>query len=553
MSYIVNKDWIHSNKIHPKISEAIVYMISTYYLPFYGEFLLRVNFAESKHKEVPTCGVNVNRKGMYFYWNREWVDSKTQGEIIFTNVHEVMHLLFKHIKRSIGYDPKLSNIAQDMIINSIIVGDLIEGEYLQDVIEIPTEKIECKCGGLDSDCEFCKGTGTIEINNVVFLPKEYDGPPVFEPLYFWLIKKYKEWEKKKEEEERKKEEKKKKKDKGKKPGDKNPGGQKPKNEDGLGKGNKIDGDDGNPGGQSGTGGGQQPSDEEGDGGQPGGQSGAGGNEESDEEGGEPQFDYDKHKEHYGKNGQSIKDNGKGGDIDCYDLESQFERMKANKGQTLDAHLSNEVPDDVVQQEVQRVLDNLKNRGFVTGKIQQTLNKLRKKRKDHLKFIKRHLSNVIFGSLKRKTITRENRRGIPGLKGKRKYATRINCILDTSGSMGGEFEKVLSYIFQNDIEINLIQIDTEVKDVVLIKKKSDLQKMDIQGLGGTILTPGLQFIASRKDLNKFNTVILTDGYTDTLNFIGVKGKVLILSTGEHCEIENKLSSQVKQIIVEKNEY
>jgi len=531
MSYIINKDWIHSNKIHDKISEAIVYMISTYYLPFYGEFLLRVNFAESKHKEVPTCGVNVNRKGMYFYWNREWVDKRSLGELIFTNVHEVMHLLFKHITRSIGYDHKLSNYAQDMIINSIIVGDLIEGEFLQDVITIPNAKYKCKCGGLDEDCNFCNGTGTIEVNTVVFLPKEYDGPPVFEPLYFWLLKKYKEWEEKEKEKEEK-EEKKKGKDKGKKPGDENPGGNKPKDEEGDGAGFEKDGDNGKPGGQSGKGGGNEPSDEEGEG------------------EGEAEFNYEHYEKHYGKNGQTIKDNGNGDDVDCFDLESQFSNIKNNKGQTLDAHLGHEVPDEVVQQEVQRVLDNLKNRGFVTGKIQQTLDKLRKKRKDHLKFIKRHLTNAIFGSMKRKTITRENRRGIPGLKGKRKYATRINCMLDTSGSMGGEFEKVLSYIFQNDIEINLLQIDTEVKDVVLIKKKSELQKMKIAGLGGTILTPGLQYIASRKDLNKFNTVILTDGYTDVLDFSGVKGKVLILTTGEHCEIENKLSSQVKQIIIEK---
>lgn len=541
MSYIVNKKWIHSNRIHKKISEAIVYMISTYYLPFYGEFLLRVNFAQSK--TIPTCGVNVNRKGMYYYWNKEWIELRTQGEVIFTNVHEVMHLLFKHIKRSVGYEPKLSNIAQDMIINSIIVGDLIEGEYLQDVIEIPVTKYKCRCGGKDDECEFCKGTGEIQVNNVVFLPKEYEGPPVFEPLYFWLLKKYKEWEKKKKEE-----------DKGKNKGNKNPSNQ---NGDGMpvgddGDGGYVEDDDANKGrkpGEKGSGGNE--TDEESE------NKGGGGNQndenEEDGEGQGQQFDYERHKKHYGKNGQSIKDNGKGSDIDCYDLESQFENLKKNKGQTLDSHLPNEVPDDVVQQEVQRVLDNLKSRGFITGKIEQTLNKLRKKRKDHLKFIKRHLSNVIFGSTKNKTITRENRRGIPGLKGKRKYATRINCVLDTSGSMSGEFEKVLSYIFQNDIQINLIQIDTEVKDVIVIKKKSELQKMNITGLGGTILTPALNFIASRKDLNKFNTVILTDGYTDTLDFAGVKGKVLVLTTGHHCEIDNKLSSQVKQIIIEKENY
>jgi predicted metal-dependent peptidase len=118
-------------------------------------------------------------------------------------------------------------------------------------------------------------------------------------------------------------------------------------------------------------------------------------------------------------------------------------------------------------------------------------------------------------------------------------------------MGGDFEKVLSYIFQNDIEINMIQCDTEVKSYVLIKQKSELEKMKIQGLGGTALSPGLQYIANDKMLNKNNTVILTDGYCDHLDFTGVKGKVLILSTGTECPTLKNNLSNVKQIIIEKN--
>ena len=63
-----------------------------------------------------------------------------------------------------------------------------------------------------------------------------------------------------------------------------------------------------------------------------------------------------------------------------------------------------------------------------------------------------VSNMIFGTVKQKTIVKPNRRQISGLKGNRKVKTKINCILDTSGSMGGQgtVERVLSYIYRNDI-------------------------------------------------------------------------------------------------------
>ena len=197
------------------------------------------------------------------------------------------------------------------------------------------------------------------------------------------------------------------------------------------------------------------------------------------------------------------------------------------------------------------MEKLKSRGLQTGTVEKVLNKLRKTRKDYLKEIKRNLSNDIFGNKKQKSITKPNRRGVWGLKGQRKFKTKINCLLDTSGSMNGEFERVLSYIFQNDIEINLIQCDTEIKSFVSIKQKRELEKMPIKGLGGTTLTPGLQYIANDKELNKYNNVILTDGYTDNLDFTGVKGNTIILSTGTQCPVL-KSNSKIRQVIIDKSQ-
>ncbi len=50
--------------------------------------------------------------------------------------------------------------------------------------------------------------------------------------------------------------------------------------------------------------------------------------------------------------------------------------------------------------VKDLMDRLSSRGFEEGNISESLNKLRKKRKDYLSHIKRALSNEIFGNKKR---------------------------------------------------------------------------------------------------------------------------------------------------------
>ena len=141
--------------------------------------------------------------------------------------------------------------------------------------------------------------------------------------------------------------------------------------------------------------------------------------------------------------------------------------------TLDAHLGDDIPQELKREIVENAMAKLKNRGLNSGDVESILNKLRKTKKDYLKQIKRTMSNHIFGSKKEKTIVRPNRRGISGLKGNKKYKNEINVLLDTSGSMGGEFEKVLSYIFQNDIEMNLIQCDAQIQQTLKVKYKNQL--------------------------------------------------------------------------------
>jgi len=548
-------------QMHEKLTEAIVAMMATGNLPYYGEFALFINFYESKNNPyLPTAGVNVTSAGMNFYWDRKFIDSLAQPQINFLLLHEEFHILFDHIKRSVGYDARSSNVVQDMIINQIIHDEIMKQQGLgtgpKPFIETPQDMFKK--------------------NSALFIPKEYKGEPIFEDLYEWFVNKKREWQEKNKDkiQQMRKDSNKCPKcgssmpqqdqdQKGKQPGQ-GQSQEQEQDQDGDGKekkdqkGQKGQQNQGNQPGQGQPGQGQpgqqgQPQSGQGD------QDGEGDGEgDGDGEGGEgnspnkcPNCGHE-NKNNKSRQGQKdISGNDRYGkygknDAEMYSLDTIFEGEEREEQNTLDAHLGDDIPQELKREIVEGIMTKLKNRGLASGEVEAILNKLRKTKKDYLKEIKRTMSNHIFGSKKEKTIVRPNRRGIAGLKGNKKYKNEINVLLDTSGSMGGEFEKVLSYIFQNDIQMNLIQCDAAIQQVLKIKDKKELEKMKIKGLGGTTLQPGLDFMVDKKNkIYMYNTVILTDGYTDSLNFKMVKTKTLILSTAEKCPIAHD-NGRVKQI-------
>ena len=506
--------------IHEKLLNGIQTMLidTKVNLPYYGEFNLHVNFHEQD--SIGTCAINVTSKGMNFYYSPKFLENMSQKEVNFITLHEDFHLLFNHPRRTITgqYDHKMSNIAQDMIINHIIWEDISHS-----FVEIPKS----------ADGK----------NMALFVPKDYTGKLIFEELYEWLKDEKEKYDKEKKD--------------GKCKNDKcqscNGSGKK----DDKGQGQKQEQQGGGQGQDKQEGQGQQPGEgqgkgeQEGDGGQqPGEGQGSG-------EGQEPCPDCGGNGNQDGKDGKGKpsygpygKNPGKDGDaIDTWSKEQIFDDMENNNGEYLDKHIGDDVPEEMRDAMVKDVMERLAARGLAAGNIEQTLAKLQKKRKDYLKEIKRAVSNMIFGTVKQKTIVKPNRRQIAGLKGTRKVKTKINCILDTSGSMGGTFERVLSYIYRNDIEVNLIEADTEVKWVENIKKKRQLETMVIKGLGGTMLQPAINLVADQ--FNEFNTVVLTDGYCDSLDLSKIKGKVLMITIGVKVPI-SRSNGKVKQIVVDVNE-
>jgi predicted metal-dependent peptidase len=447
----------------------------------------------------------------------------SQKEVNFITLHEDFHLLFNHPKRTVTgqYDHKMSNIAQDMIINHVIWEDIPHA-----FVEIPKNK--------DGK------------NMALFVPKEYEGRLIFEELYEWLKEEKEKWQK----EQKKNCECKSCNGTGKKQEQKGQGQQPGQGEgqpqDGEGQGQQPGQGEGQPQDGEGQGEGQdgqgqgQPQQGQGNGGQGEGETcpdcEGTGNEGGKDSSGKPSYGP------YGKN--PSKD---GEALDTWSKEQIFQDMENGNGEYMDKHIGDDVPEEMRDAMVKDVMERLAARGLSAGNVETTLNKLRKKRKDYLKEIKRAVSNMIFGTVKQKTIVKPNRRQISGLKGNRKVKTKINCILDTSGSMGGTFEKVLSYVYRNDIEINLIEADTEVKWIENIKNKRKLETMVIKGLGGTILQPAIDLVADQ--FNEFNTVVLTDGYCDSLDLSKIKGRVLLISIGVKVPI-SRSNGKVKHIMVEK---
>lgn len=473
--------------LHEKLLQSIREMLidTRVGLPYYGEFNLNVNFHETD--SIPTCGVNVTTKGMNFYYSPKFLEHLSQKEVNFVTLHEDFHLLFNHPKRTIAgqYDHKLSNIAQDMIINHIIWEDISH-----DFVEIPKSE--------DGK------------NMALFVPKDYTGKLIFEELYSWLKDEKEKWQKSQQKQQECQ--------------SCNGTGEK---QDGQGQKQDNQGQNGQGQKQDGQGQGESCDD-----------CGGTGNKDGKDSTGNPS---------YGPYGKNPKNEGES--IDTWSKEQIFQDMEKNEGQYLDTHITDEVPEEMRESIVRDVMDKLAARGLASGDIETTLNRLQKKRKDYLKEIKRSVSNMIFGTRKMRTIVKPNRKGIKGLKGNRKVKTKINVILDTSGSMGGQgtFERVLSYVYQNDIEINFIQGDTDVKWVENFKKKRQLETMKIRGLGGTILQPSVNYVVEH--YNDFNTVILTDGYTDTLDLSQVRGKVLMISVGTQVPVSSNSKKGVKQIVLE----
>ena len=131
---------------------------------FFGEFMLWFNFKEMS--SCPTVGVMSKNGTITCVYNNDFVEKLKNESLAFVMLHECEHVLRSHISRTItgGFKHKKSNIAQDMIINSIIKESYDNLKWIK-----PPTKDEIV---------------------PYYIPKDYDGIKAFEPLYDFLEDQY---------------------------------------------------------------------------------------------------------------------------------------------------------------------------------------------------------------------------------------------------------------------------------------------------------------------------------------------------------------------------
>lgn len=95
--------------------------------PFFGCLAMNVESKVGTFPGVPTAATD----GRTVWFDETWTAKLTHREAVFLVAHECMHPMFDHLTRRDGRDPKLWNIAGDVVINHLLIeeglGDMIKG------------------------------------------------------------------------------------------------------------------------------------------------------------------------------------------------------------------------------------------------------------------------------------------------------------------------------------------------------------------------------------------------------------------------------------------
>lgn len=156
--------------IHPKLQTAIMEFIVNNKpdYKFYGHFFMYMHIIPDEN--IPTACVTVVGTKMQMRYNPTFVSLLTVPEVKWLLCHELKHLLYDHINRTIdgGYDPKKSNIVQDQIINTVI-----DEDFDTEVVKPIIGQYSNKATGGDFEVNIPK----------LRVPPEYTDKRVFELLY----------------------------------------------------------------------------------------------------------------------------------------------------------------------------------------------------------------------------------------------------------------------------------------------------------------------------------------------------------------------------------
>lgn len=154
--------------------------------PYLAIFFSRKNTDYWEDNSSSTAGVAVQAGRIQFYYNTQFLNSLSDGEMIFLLKHELFHILRRHQSRgqkigAVGDKHTAMNIAADSIINR----DLLHDRSLTTTRPIPIK------GGIFLHKSDISG----DYNYVdVMAKKEYKGKPITEPITNFLWDNYEQQE-----------------------------------------------------------------------------------------------------------------------------------------------------------------------------------------------------------------------------------------------------------------------------------------------------------------------------------------------------------------------
>jgi predicted metal-dependent peptidase len=114
-----------------KIRKARLKLMFTH--PFFGTLVMNLPVKDATDAGwCPTAAVD----GRYIYYNRNFINDLSVDEVLFVFAHECYHCIFDHFGRRSHRDPAFFNMANDYVINGLLVQDKIG--------KMPEKKVEVK-------------------------------------------------------------------------------------------------------------------------------------------------------------------------------------------------------------------------------------------------------------------------------------------------------------------------------------------------------------------------------------------------------------------------
>lgn len=106
--------------LETKIKQARVKLLFT--SPFFGNLLMHMPLRDVTDAGwCPTAAVD----GRFIYYNRDFLGKLDIDEIQFVLCHEILHVVFDHLGRRSHRDPSWWNMANDYVINGLLIRDRI--------------------------------------------------------------------------------------------------------------------------------------------------------------------------------------------------------------------------------------------------------------------------------------------------------------------------------------------------------------------------------------------------------------------------------------------